>query len=144
MLNSSDGGVRMRRRDFAKTLALASGFITAPILVKGSSLIANSFKEEDTLSERIRKFNVQTGSNLVLMYRHTFVWKSFGLDFAKNDPCRGDTITLKGSEVYQDQETGLRFWLEEDGKHFTGDMTAHEMFHWTAQVALGYRMAKNQ
>ena len=132
----------MKRRNFTKAMALVCGGLAFPLNVSGK--VENNFEQKDTLSERIRKFNTQTGLSLVLMYRHTSVWKDFGLDFAKDDPQHGETITFTGDDVYQDQETGFRFWLEEDGKHFTGEMTAYEMFHWTAQVALGYRIAKNQ
>jgi hypothetical protein len=35
-------------------------------------------------------------------------------------------------------------YLERQGQRWSGDMNPIEYFHWTAQVAFGYRMAKAQ
>lgn len=104
----------MKRRDLIGMLGASAVAVTVPFSTK-SAAITNTFRQEDTPEERLEKFNALIGLSL-----------TFGPHW----------LTKHG-------KFGERCLMEGD-RHFTGPMSKETFMHWTAQVALGYRIAKAQ
>lgn len=123
----------MKRRSFVKRLASVA-VIAAAVKVNaaGSSADwhriadeANTFGPHDTVQTRLRKFNELTGAGL------SFAW----IDL--------DGRYVRTNKFYGENHGGRRCLVFQDGKG-TGYMDREAFLHWTAQVGLGYRIAKAQ
>lgn len=113
----------MQRRDFVRGGAVGLALATIPLRVK--AVPVNTFTEGDTVQQRLEKFNQLTGA---------------GLSFGFID-VRGEYV--KTEKFYGENSRGRRCLIFRDG-HATGLMDKETFMHWTAQVALGYRMRMEQ
>lgn len=109
---------------------------------------ANTFTQEDTLAQRIEKLNALMGTKLTLhldqmpkITRENPVWRKEYEATYMNYP--STNIFDHDQEDGGMGDAGWRVSLR-DGKWHTGSMRLKEMFHWTAQIGLGYRIAKAQ
>lgn len=144
----------MQRRNFitgtvatAAVLALPMGHDSADCYAAQGRL--NTFSDDDTLPQRVEKLNALMGTKFTLHLDKV-------PELARDDPkwraeCEAMFVNCPAKHVFDDPkeeggmgDVGWRVSLWQDGKRFTGCMGVKPMFHWTAQIALGYRMAKEQ
>ncbi len=103
-----------QRRNLIKTLGAVAVVSSIPRVSKGAT-VENSFHQDDTAEQRLHKFNNLTGLSL-----------TFGAHWRTGHSTFGERCLMDGD------------------KHFTGPMNEETFMHWSAQVALGYRIAKAQ
>lgn len=130
----------MRRRNFIAGVASMTA-VALPMVMSAADVRAanwrriadetNTFGPDDTLEIRLRKFNELTGIDLTL-----------------SDPCghRYKKVIMAGKHgkpIRTEDQSTWRCFVYPDGSS-TGSMDEETMMHWTAQVALGYRLAKAQ
>lgn len=139
----------MQRRNFVTAMAGAAAVMALPVASFATQLSVNAFTANDTLAQRIEKLNALMGTRFALRLdampkgvRDDPKWRAELERTYMNYPAThifdGDRGDGGGGDV------GWRISLWQDGKQFTGSMRLTQMFHWTAQVALGYRLAKGQ
>lgn len=108
----------MNRREVITKGGLGLAVALVPFSVKARPV--NTFSESDTPEQRLRKFNKLTGLELRFAY-------------------------LDARHQYQphDRFYGRRCLMRKNGQT-TGFMDKETFMHWTAQVALGYRLRMEQ
>lgn len=123
----------MRRRNFIKSAAVALAMATT-VKANASAPPAdwykiadetNTFSSSDTIQQRLEKFNQLTGMNVSLGY------------------IGAGGRYVRTNKFYGEKSCGRRCLVYADGCG-TGYMDRETMMHWTAQVALGYRIARAQ
>lgn len=138
----------MQRRKFIGGLTVAA-LLPLPAVVGSSDVDqwfvrqaqANTFTEEDTLVERVAKLNALMGTDYVLDVEYPKEWER------QTPPVHKDELLhARRSQLVDDPRHPSRWraYLKRNGEHWTGSMQPIEFLHWTAQVALGYRLAKVQ
>jgi hypothetical protein len=144
----------MQRRNFiagtigaATVFAIPFGHNSADCLAAQKSL--NTFAQDDTLAQRVDKLNDLMGTRFLLHLDRL-------PEHIENDPkFRAEYVTTymdyPSDSVFDADrseggmgDVGWRVSLWRDGQRYTGCMRLSDMFDWTAQVALGYRIAKAQ
>lgn len=120
----------MQRRNFIKGIAGAMVITSIPVAVSASDDSVdwqqvdnvNTFNPDDTIHQRLEKLRKLMGTNITLGY--------IGV--------HGEYV--RTDKFYGENNGGRRCLIFSDG-HGTGYMDKETMLHWTAQVALGYRIA---
>lgn len=123
----------MKRRNFVKAIAGAAAVAAIPVAISaGDNPVdwrrvdeANTFGPNDTIQQRLEKLRKLMGTNITLGY--------IGV--------HGEYV--RTDKFYGENSGGRRCLIFSDG-HGTGYMDKETMMHWTAQVALGYRIATAQ
>lgn len=144
----------MQRRNFITGTAatvVASAVVALPLGGSVDCLAAqvklNTFSPDDTLAQRTEKLNALMGTRFKVRADYPEEWDT--VEWNKPGPDHLDEDYLLAATSARLDPTPTTKWtwgvyLEHDGQRWSGNMTPVEYLHWTAQVALGYRIAKVQ
>lgn len=144
----------MNRRTFTTGLAVAAAVVAVPVSAKSSNpddwfqreREANTFTEDDNLTERLDKLNALMGTDYEIRVFMPDEWRKArsGRKYPLPPVTEAELLAATGPRLIQGVKYEWGVHLRRNGKRWTGNMSPVEYLDWTAQVALGYRLARAQ